>query len=135
MSKLILVYNNNKKEIEIPEDYSEFLNIFLKEFNEDKNKTFEFTVADEDGSDQYIEDDGTFKDVIEEIDENASITINIKEDKKANNNDKEDLNKGNVSNTSENKVNKSNDNNIENLSCQDEKKIIKELTKKAEKKI
>ena len=133
MSKFILVYKNKKKEIEIPDNYSEFLNIFLKEFNEDKNKTFEFNTEDENGSDRYIEDDDTFQEVINDLDENPIITINIKEEKNTNYNEKKDLNNRDLSNIPGNKVNKSNDNNIENISCQDEKKIIKELIEKNKK--
>ena len=135
-STFFLVYKDEKKQIRRPEDYEDLLNIFLQRFNENKNKKFDFSDISE-GSIEYIDDDDILEDIIEErLKDKLDIIINVEVDQNesstqnTNDNEKKYLNNGDLSNMPGNKVNKSNDNNIEDISCQDAKKIIKELKKK-----
>ena len=67
-NNIILLYNNVKKPIKIPETFSDLEITFLREFNIEKNgKTFIYSYIDEDDENVFIDKEYYFNQVIETI--------------------------------------------------------------------
>ena len=64
-----LVFNKKIKKVKIPKNYEELESIFLKEFNEDKKKTFSFFYL------SYIHNNDDFSKIINQIYKNNNIFI------------------------------------------------------------
>ena len=77
---IFLIYNNEKRNIKIPNNYSELQNIFLKEFNEDINKIFSFSYL------LYIDKESDFSYIMNQIKEksNSLIYVSLEKEKKEN---------------------------------------------------
>ena len=67
-NNIILLYNDVKKPIKIPETFSDLEITFLREFNIEKNgKTFIYSYIDEDDENVFIDKEYYFNQVIETI--------------------------------------------------------------------
>ena len=61
--RIKLIYKGRDEMIDIPDDYDSFLDAFTKNFNEDKNKKFNFYYKD-DGKKKYLNDEFSISDLI-----------------------------------------------------------------------
>ena len=120
---ITLLYNKLKKSVTIPKNYLELKNIFIKEFNEDKNKKFSFSFLS-----KIINEKTDFKLLIEKNPKNIQIYITVQEIKENQNNQninseniKEIPNRNTIKNTlydevndvsEQNSINESQNNNL-----------------------
>ena len=85
--KIILSYNNIKKEIKVPETFPDLEEIFTKEFNEKITNNFRFYYLDEDQDQIDIDNDSNYSEGLNEIKNQNNPTIFIEKiDEKDNNN-------------------------------------------------
>jgi len=66
-----LIYNNIKRNIKIPNNYLELQNLFLKEFNENKNNKFSFSYI------SYIDKESDFTNIMKQIKEKSNSLIYV----------------------------------------------------------
>ena len=84
--KIILNYNNETKTINIPNNFSELQESFIKEFNEDKFKDFNFSYINEEKEVAFdISSENSFNQMLNDLNNNKNILINIKEKDSPNN--------------------------------------------------
>ena len=81
-NNIILLYNNVKKPIKIPETFSDLEITFLKEFNIEKNdKTFIYSYSDDDDENVFIDKEFNFNQAIESIKKKSEPIIEVQEDR------------------------------------------------------
>ena len=76
---IFLLYKEVEKQVKKPESFNELSTIFLKEFNEDKNKEFFYIFLDEENDEIQINNDDDIKSNFNENRKNSKITIKIEE--------------------------------------------------------
>ena len=95
---IFLLYKEVEKQVKKPESFEELSTIFLKEFNEDKNKEFFYMFIDEENDEIQINNDDDIKSNFNENRKNSKITIKIEEKnegKKSKKENKENLKSSN----------------------------------------
>ena len=81
-NNIILLYNDVKKPIKIPETFSDLEITFLREFNIEKNgKIFIFSYNDEDDENVFIDKEYNFYQAIETIKKKSEPIIEVQEDR------------------------------------------------------
>ena len=132
--KIILNYNNETKTINMPNNFSELQESFIKEFNEDKFKDFNFSYINEEKEVAFdISSENSFKQMLNNLNNNKDILINIKEKDSPNNKgifQKNEIKKKNNENNNNDNINYKELYEKEKKKINDLKNKNKELIKK-----
>ena len=70
-NNISLIYNNIKRNIKTPKNYSDLQSIFIKEFNEDTNKIFYFSYL------SFIDKESDFSKIMNQIKEQSNSSIYV----------------------------------------------------------